>query len=504
MGKRVRFSTLLVIFVLALALVAVAPASAWPGGPKAIVVDPGHPLEVTGTIRTCALIIKGGGVVTAPAGYSVTLTVNGVETGQALVTTAGVDTAFVPGTYLGNVVLTAAQANPVAYAMAGGPPGSPPPDPIYFPFRQALYVDEDGVNDAKSVPSAIMPGKVGHHRHHSRACGHDNDKVTDHYARNIMIKSTGECFNGVVLDGWVDDSGVNDVAVDYRLDKPVIKLKGNGRSDFVGYGAAIVARGAKTTLVVDGAHIRNKGVVRTAVVADKGANVVVKNSRIHVSDGTLPGDYVPTIDTTQMREVPWMLSLSGNNRATNLLGTNTKASYINSYVGAEGWGVLSTDGCTTPQLTAINSRIAITGEDGYGSYGIGDATERFLGCTFNVATYATISRGSYLYYGDSTRSAVKALNDSIGMGLTKRELAGLPVKHTVVNSDRFGDHVARRRHARHQRWHAVQHRVSRRSSTRARPSPSRSTVPGVPSSIRATASSCRSWTTTIRVPCLPR
>ena len=61
-----------------------------------------------------------------------------------------------------------------------------------------------------------------------------------------------------------------------------------------------------------------------------------------------------------------MLSLLGNCLATNLLGTNTQASYINSYIGAEGWGVLSTDGCTTPTLTAINSTIAITGFDGYG------------------------------------------------------------------------------------------------------------------------------------------
>jgi hypothetical protein len=166
--------------------------------------------------------------------------------------------------------------------------------------------------------------------------------------------------------------------------------------------------------------------------------VIVKNSYIQTMNGVMPADYMPTIDTTQMRSVPWMLSLSGNCRATNLLGTNTKAAYINSYIGAEGWGVLSTDGCTTPILTVINSEIAITGEDGYGSYGIGDATERFLGCEFDVATYATISRGSFLYYGDSDPAIVAELNEDLELGLTDKELKDIKQKPTIVNSDRFG------------------------------------------------------------------
>ncbi len=178
--------------------------------------------------------------------------------------------------------------------------------------------------------------------------------------------------------------------------------------------------------------------MRTAVVADQGSNVIVKNSYLQTNNGILPDDYIPTIDTAQMRSVPWMLSLSCNCRATNLLGTNTKASYINSYIGAEGWGVLSTDGCTTPTLTAINSTIAITGEDGYGSYGIGDATEIFLGCNFDVATYSTISRGSFLYYGDSDPETVAQLNTDLGLGLSKKELRTLRKRPTIVKSKRFG------------------------------------------------------------------
>lgn len=48
-----------------------------------------------------------------------------------------------------------------------------------------------------------------------------------------------------------------------------------------------------TRLVVDGAEIDNRGAVRTGVIARGGANVIVKNSRIHTHEGVLPADYQP-------------------------------------------------------------------------------------------------------------------------------------------------------------------------------------------------------------------
>lgn len=412
-------------FLLALAivvsLVLVFPVSAYsapPTTPPGIVtVEAGTTWVVTETTHLNVLTIEEGANIVAPPGKSVTMTVHGVETGQALVKTAGVDTAFVPGTYWGNIVLTVTDANIVEYAGAGPPPpggatalSDPPPTAYEFPFRQALYLDETGIVQSKSVLAAVI-GK----------------KPAAFNIKDILISSTGECFDGIFAANGT-----------WTVTNAKIDLTGNGRSDFVGYGAAVVGRGEDTTLVLDKACIITEGVARTAVVADKGSNVIVKNSYLQTMNGVLPADYMPTIDTTQMRSVPWMLSLSGNCRATNLLGTNTKAAYINSYIGAEGWGVLSTDGCTTPILTAINSKIAITGEDGYGSYGIGGATERFLGCEFDVATYATISRGSFLYYGDSDPAVVAALNTALNLGLTDKELASLVEKPTIVNSDRFG------------------------------------------------------------------
>lgn len=375
-----------------------AAASEQTGSDARVVVGPGQTWVVERTTTLHALTVAPTGSVVAPNGFSLTLTVDGVQTGQAITRTGGTTTAILPGTYRGRVVVSVATANPVSW------------QGLVFPFRQALYVGPDGVDEGRSVPAARRGGQV-----------------TDTAAKNLRVTSTGEAFDGV----YVSDAA-------YTLVGPRIELSGNGRSDFVGYGAAVVGTGTGTRLVLDGARISTTGAVRTGVVADGGSNVVVKNSTIQSRNGTLPGDYRSTVDLALMQDAPWMLSISGNNRATNLLGAYTRASYIGSSISSEGWGVLSSDVGHDGQLTAIASRVANTGTDGYGSYAIGNVTERFLGTTFDVATYATINRGGAVHFGDSTRAAVSELNSSLDLGLSARELAAIPVRPTVVDSQRFG------------------------------------------------------------------
>ncbi|MEI2731158.1 MAG: hypothetical protein V9G08_03970 [Dermatophilaceae bacterium] len=383
---------------LALSGPSAAGASAFVADDHRITVADGQTWVVDHTTRLQSLRIAPTGQVVAPAGFGLTLTVDGVETGQRITQTGGSVTALRPGTYRGDLVLTVAVANPVPWQN------------LVFPFRQAVYVGPSGVDESRSVLAAVRGGQVG---------------ATS--ATNLRVSSTGEAFDGV----YVKDAA-------YRLVGPRIELTGNGRSDFVGYGAAVVGTGPATRLVVDGARISTSGAVRTGVVADDGSNVVVKNSTIQARNGTLPGDYQSTVDLAVMQDAPWMLSISGNNRATNLLGAYTKASYVSSSISSEGWGVLSSDVGHDGQLTAIASRVANTGGDGYGSYAIGNVTERFLGTTFDVATYATINRGGAVSYGDSTREAVAALNTSLDLRLTPAELASIPVRATVVDSQRFG------------------------------------------------------------------
>jgi hypothetical protein len=402
------------------------------------------------TTRLSNLTLAEEATITALDGYSLTLTVNGVETGSVLVDTYAVDTKIAPGTYQGCVVLTVAEENIVEFSPPG-PPGPPPPGPppplsqsalgapgdiVEFPFRQALYLDDTGVVEEKSVLSAIV-----------------GDRRPDGPMNHMFIRSEGENFNGIIVGDRRPDGPMNRMFIrsegenfngifaadgTHTLKNVKIDFSGNGRSDFVGYGAAAMSTGENTTLVLDRVSIMSDGVVRSAAIADHGSNLIVKNSYLQTFNGVLPEDYVPSVDTLQMRSVPWMLGLSGNNRATNLLGTNTKASYINSYISSEGWGVLSTDTCTTPQLTTINSAIANIGEDGYGSYGIGGAIERFLGSSFKVATYATIVKNASIFYGDSDPEVVAQLNTDLALGLTVRELRQIRRRPTIVNSDRFG------------------------------------------------------------------
>ncbi|MGW2822377.1 hypothetical protein ACWC24_15410 [Streptomyces sp. NPDC001443] len=365
-----------------------------------ITVGPGETYPLTATTRVGLLTVAEGGTITAPDGHGVTLTVDGVETGQALTATGGTLTLIQAGTYRGDVVLTVTPDNAVTYQT------------LTFPFRQALYVGADGVDRDRSVLSAVRGGKV-----------------TDTLARGVSVTSTGECFDAV----YVKDAS-------YTLRRPTISLTGNGRCDFAGYGAAVVGSGPGTTLVLDGARIGTKGVVRTGVMADDGAAVLVKNSTVRTRNGVLPADYRATVETPYMQSVPWMLGLDGNVRATNLVGKNSRATYLNSTVFSETWGALSVEGGSGLKLTAVNCHVGNTGEYGYGTYAIGDATVRVLGSRFDVGSYATIIAGpaAVVHYGDSTREAVAALDTELGLGLSKAELAALPVRNTVVRSGHFG------------------------------------------------------------------
>lgn len=375
-----------------------AAASAAAGDSGPIIVASGETVTVSSTTRTSLLSISSGGTLAAPGGYILTVTVNGVETGSQLVSTYGVTTVIAAGTYRGNVVIDVALENPQTFFGA-----------FTYQLRQAVYVDADGINSSYSALSAVTAGKLG------ASSAHD-----------VVLRSAGEAFDGFyVADGT------------YELLRPDIRFDGNGRCDFVGYGASLVGDGTSTRFVIEGARIDNTGAVRPGVIATNGANVIVKNSRIATHDGELPADYTPSIGPNMMT-VPWMLGLSGNVRATIALGVDTKATYVNSQVSSTNWGVLSTDSDNQAQLTAINTDITITDKEGYGTYADGSAIDRFLGCRFNHVAFAAISTGGSVYFGDSTRSAVAALNTSQDIRLTAAELASIPVTNTVIDSTRFG------------------------------------------------------------------
>ncbi|MFI5474108.1 hypothetical protein ACIA6D_28195 [Streptomyces cacaoi] len=396
---RSRVRALLAIGSLAAAPQLLTPAAAHAAIGLRRTVAAGETWEVAEITRLDLLVVEEGALLTAPDGHTLSLTVNGVETGSALDGTYGVTTVIAAGAYRGDVVLTPAAEHLETFAG------------YTFHLRQGVYVGSAGVVTENSVLSGVCGGRL-----------------TDAYARGVRLTSTGQAFNGFfVTDG-----------ASYTLDGLRVAFDGNGRCDFASYGAAVTGAGDGTRLVVDGARIDTRGVVRSALIARDGADVVVKNSRIHARDGVLPDDYVPA-GGANMLTVPWRLGLSGNVRATNVIGENTRATYINSTISSQAWGVLSTDSVRNSRLTTINSSVALTGDSGYGTYADGKTQQDlFLGTDFDVATWVAISTGSPVSFGDSTREAVAALNSDLELDLTETELAAIEPRPCVVSSRGFG------------------------------------------------------------------
>lgn len=318
------------------------------------------------------------------------------EKGSVTMTVDGVETGMEPGVYNGHVVFTVAEENLVEYSKGG----------LIHPFRQAIYVDESGLVEEKSVLTAVA-GRAG-----------------DDAAKGITIRSQGDNFNGLYVAGG-----------DYLLADAEIVFHGDGGNDFAGYGAAVMATGENTTLTIDNSRIETKGVVRSTLVPAGGANVIVKNSTLSAAEGVLPEDYIPSTSLGYMKSVPWMLGLSGNCRATNMLGANTQETLINSTVSTEAWGVLSVDDCSNVKLTGINSSILSTGEAAYGCYGIGAALDRFYGCDFDLATYAAImTGGGRVQFDDSTAENVAMLNEELELGLSEEEMAAIEPRGNTITT----------------------------------------------------------------------
>jgi hypothetical protein len=401
---------------------------------------------VSVTTPLSKLTIEDNAALTAPDGYSLTLTVNGVETGQVLKTWSGVDYKFAPGAYQGDIVITVAKANNVAgmdmgglmaseaaggAAGAGAPSGAGAPaaassaaaggpggeSPAIYSFRQALYLDKDGIDYGKSVLASVQ-----------------GEKPAGFEIKNIEIKSKGTFYKDPTSLGGTGFNGIYAAGGEYNLKNVKINFFGDSRSDFVAHGTAVVASGKGTRLVLDNVTINTQGVSRSGVIAKDQSNVIVKNSSIQVKNGVLPPDYVMTMDIAQMRSTLWISGMTGTTRATSILGNGTQATYINSSISFEGWGGLSTDIGKAPKLTVINSKIKNTGNSGYGQYNNSNAITRILGSEINAADVGMGSDSGSISLGDSTREAVEALNKELGLGLIAEELKSIPVKSTIINS----------------------------------------------------------------------
>ena len=322
------------------------------------------------------LTVPANSVAVVPYGKMLTLTVNGVET------------RYAPGAaYTGKVVVTLTDVYTVSNMGMDSN------------LRMAAYIKDGALVSGKSVSSAIMQGTV-----------------TGSEAKNVVINSQNDEFSGIVVDGNTT----------YNISNIKITMNGHGRDDFAGTSAGITARGT-SNVTVDNADINTTGSIRTAIWAGENAKLLVKNSKIVGKDG----DNV-NFKFSMMNEVPWILGLVGNLRATNVLGA-AQATYLNCYVEAENWGALSTDSTSDgAKLTAINTDIVISGKSGYGSYSDQKVQNAYYGCRFSVPDYALVVAAGNCgaVFGPATKANTGDLYDQITSA--KKD------SNTVVNAGRFG------------------------------------------------------------------
>ena len=352
--KKKPINTLVAIWAAAILVLQLSACDTKPSGAVKS-VDTGSTWEITEITNLSTLTIAEGAAINAPEGYSLTMTVDGVETGIA------------PGTYEGEVVLTPTEDIIVEYGGMGTT------DTYYY--RTAIYVDDGAVVPEKSVMAAVVGGEV-----------------TDDSATDVSITSIGNEFNGIISTG---DST-------YSIRNPKINFTGYGGNDFAGFGAAIMSDG-NANVTLENASIITTGAVRTAVWVGGNSTMHVNDSYIETNSGPLPEDYGGGPfggGGGVMMEVPWMLGISGNCRSTNCLGEGT-VYYNNTHIKAQAWGALSTDACQNVKLYASNCLIE-TVESGYGAYADGTSIDTFSGCEFNVTDYGLILTQGSAVFTDGT------------------------------------------------------------------------------------------------------
>ena len=144
-------------------------------------------------------------------------------------------------------------------------------------------------------------------------------------------------------------------------------------------------------------------------------------------------------------EVPWMLGLAGNVRASNLVDRGTM--YINrSHIRAHGWGALSTDDNQKVRMFVKDSLIEVM-DSGYGTYSIGDSHNHFshsiiraadIGAIMAAEGSLTLTDGTLV---ESGRYGVMMHSGSGGGTLTIAKGSELRARQTAIQVKGLGTTV---------------------------------------------------------------
>jgi hypothetical protein len=331
------------------------------------------------SVALSSLTISPGASVAAPEGKAVTMTVDGVVT------------ALKPGTYKGDISLIISDSlmlKPGGFAAGRAP----------VEMRAAVFIEDGKYIENKSVTAVVKGGKI-----------------TSKAAIGGTIYGTEDDFNGILVIG---DS-------EYTVDGVKIDFEGNGRNDFIGYGAGIAAMG-NAKLTVKNSDIRISGWTRCGIHC--GGSSVTRVTNCRISNFSYPREgFVPM----------WALGLSGTNRV-NQLCDNATVYYTDCHISGNGWGTLSVDGGLKVRMYCKDTTIILTGPRarGYGAFSIGDAFILYDHCTVDVQGYPILLGG----HGDKSDAEITngtVMNSTLYGGMMFRTRGGeLKVnKKSVINSE---------------------------------------------------------------------
>jgi hypothetical protein len=318
-------------------------------------VESGSPWTVSKITTVDALTIKDGATITAPDGYLLTMTVNGVET------------PIQTGSYKGKIVITPAKKIGKALYHGGMTQAA------NVDYRTALFVDANKVIEESSVLSALVGGT------------HDGNS-----ASGSTITSNNSVFDGIIIN----DS-------DYKVSNVTMTANGPGGNDFTGYGAGIAVTG-KSKVDIENFKFNAKGPLRHGIYV--GGSNENDNITVTVKDSFLrtDGSVGSVLKGSGMSSVPWMLGIDtyGHVR-TQLTVGYANVTYQKSTLLSDGWGVVSTDDVSVPakygdfavKINVEDSNVDITGTSGYGSYAIGACHNVFSNTRMGGTEYSTTKYG---------------------------------------------------------------------------------------------------------------
>ncbi len=299
------------------------------------------PYAVSQSLYLTSLTLEEDAQLLPPEGKLLTMTVNGVQIDPA------------PGVYTGSVALTVTDPLGVPAPKGSGTPGGPGSTPEEF--RAVILGGMDGIVLEQSVLSAYTGGTIDG----TSICGG-------------VITTTGEAMNGLLIE---DGS--------YNVRDLTIRNTGHSPNDFNGLGASVLV-GNAAEAVFENLSIENQGIRNDGIVTLGTSRITVRNSDIHVRGGT--PEQIQSVEKRRPGKscMTYVSGGWGTTRAINV-EHDSSAVFENCRIRSENWGVLSTDGISSPKewrpvktrIYAKDCDVTITGRHGYGAYSIGDCKNVF-------------------------------------------------------------------------------------------------------------------------------